>query len=179
MAEPILYKVEPPDGVEVPFTGIKPNIQNADFDQGDYDRIVHFVDTTECLRDDKGNPAGIIQQPILIWKEANINTPFFKEVCHRRLLIPKVQFHFFHSLKGDTHLINFLTIELEKALILCSKIVLFDASDIHDPAKNIVSQNKSKPYIEEVTFSAQLIRWKYKRDADPCAADHGTEFFVP
>lgn len=178
MAEPILYKVEAPDGVQVPFTGIKPSIQNSDFDQGDFDRVVHLVDITECLRDDKGNPAGIVQHPVKIWKETNINTPFFKEVCHRRLLIPKVQFFFFHSLKGDTNLVNFLTIELEKALVLCSKIVLFDTSAAYHPDKGIYGE-KEKPYIEEVTFSAQQIRWKYKRDADPCAADHGTEFYVP
>jgi type VI secretion system Hcp family effector len=179
MAEPILYKVEAPDGVEVPFSGIKPNIQNPDFDEGEFDRIVHFEDTTECLRDDKGNPAGIVQHPLVIWKEVNINTPFFKEVCHRRLLIPKVFFYFFHSLKGDTQLINFFTIEMEKALILCSKVKLFDVSEAHDPNKGVINKNKGRAYIEEVVFSAQLIRWKYKRDNDPCSADHGTEFKVP
>jgi type VI protein secretion system component Hcp len=179
MAEPILYKVEAPDGVQVPWTGIKPNIQNPDFDLGDFDRAVRFVDTLECLRTDKGDPAGIVQHPILIWKEANLNTPFFKEVCHRRLLIPKIQFFFFHSLKGDSQLINFLTIELEKALVLTSKVELHDTSEAHNPDKGVISQKKSKPYIEEVVFSAQLIRWKYKRDSDPCAAEHGSEFNVP
>ena len=179
MAEPILYCVEAPDGVEVPWTGIKPNIQSPDFDQGNFDRIVRFEDTLECLRTDKGDPAGIVQHPIVIWKEANLNTPHFKEVCHRRLLIPKVQFFFFHSLTGDTQLVNFLTIELEKALILTSKVILFDTSETHNPAQGVHSKNKGRPYIEEVVFSAQVIRWKYKRDADPCSADHGSELIVP
>jgi type VI secretion system Hcp family effector len=178
MAEPILYKIEKPDGAEVPFTGIKPNIHNADFDQGDWDRIVYFVDTTECLRDDKGNPAGIVQHPLEIWKEVNINTPFFKECCHKRLLVPKAEFHFFHSLKGDTQLINYFTIEMEQILILSSKIVLYDISEPHHPEKGIYSV-REKPYVEKITLSAQLITWKYKRDAEPCAADHGTQFYVP
>ena len=179
MAEPILYRVEAPDGVEVPFTGVKPKIQNAEFNDSDTDRIVYFRDATETLRDDKGNPAGIVQHPILFWKEVNLNTPFFKEVCHRRLLVPKVEFRFFHSLTGDTELVNFLIIEMEKVLVLRSEVILFDVSETHDPGKGVVNKNKGRAYIEEVSLSAQVMRWKYKRDADPCSADHGTEFFVP
>lgn len=178
MAEPILFNVEAPDGVQVPFTGLKAPFPAQAFNEADYDRIVCFSDLTECLRDEKGNPAGITQHPIEFWKEVNINTPFFKECCHRRLLVKKMMFHFFHTLKGDTEPVNFFTIELEQCLILSSKVELYDITAPHHPDKGVYSV-KEKPYLEKVTISGQILRWKYKRDSDPCSADHGTEFKVP
>lgn len=170
MAEPILYKMEKPDGIEIPFTGTKPPIDNNDFKDGDYDKVCYFSELTECLKSPNGDPTGVKQHPVLFWKEVNINTPFLKQCCHRRKLIPKVQFYFFHSLKGDPQgLTNFLTIEMEQVLILMSKILLYDITNPQDGAK---------PYIEEVSLSAQTFRWKYKRTNEPCMATHGTEFKI-
>lgn len=179
MAESILFKVDPPEGVTCTFNGIKPNLQNTDFHEGPYQRAIKFDEFTECLVDDKRNPSGILQHPIKLWKEVDIDTPFFKECCHRRLLIPKIYFHFFHTLQGDTAPVNYFTIELEKALIMSSKIVLHDTSEVHKPQDKIYSNAKVKPYIEELIFNAQKIRWKYKRTSDPMAGEHGTEFHVP
>ena len=175
MAEPILFTLEAPADAKVPFMGTKPQIENVDFnDSPDYDQIVRFIDRLECLTDAKGDPSGKKQHPIEFWKTANINTPFFKECCHRSLLIPKISFHFFHKLKGDGDMINFMTIELEQILIVSNTIEMYDSTVPHDPEKNILSE-ASKPYLEKVKLSGQTIRWKYQR-GEPLAADHGTEY---
>lgn len=179
MAESILFKLDKPEGTVCTFHGIKPNLQNTEFHEGPYQRAIHFLELTEILVSDKRNPEGILQHPVKVWKEVDIDTPFFKECCHRRLLIPKITFYFFHTLSGDTAPVNYFTLELEKALTMMSKIVLYDTSEVHKPEDKIYSNAKTKPYIEELTFNAQLIRWKYKRDKEPLAGDHGTEFRCP
>jgi type VI protein secretion system component Hcp len=180
MAEPILFNIpEPVPGTVCRFHGIKPNLQNTPFHEGPYQRAILFEEFTECLIDDKRNPTGILQHPVKLWKEVDIDTPFFKECCHRRLLIPRIIFYFFHTLQGDTAPVNFFTLELEKALIHESKLLQFDTSEVHKPEEHIFSNSKTKPYIEQISFNAQLIRWKYRRDKEPLTGDHGTEFRVP
>ncbi len=170
MAEPILFVAESPAGVQCPFKGIKPRIQNDMFDGGPYQREVFLSTITECSRDDSGNPVGITQHPIEVWKGVDIDTPFFKECCHRRLLIPKMMFYFFHSLEGDTFLVNYFTLQLERVVVLKSRLVLHDNTD---------TVKKGKPYVEELLLNAKVVTWKYKRDSDPLMGDQGTLFNVP
>lgn len=171
MAEVILFKIEgTPDGVDSAFKGIQPNHQNPDFNKADYQRVVKFDETTECLRDDRGNPAGLLQHPTVFVKEVDIDTPFIKECCIKKKLIDKISFHFFHSLKGDDHPKNYFIIEMEKVLILKSRLILNDTNE---------KEKQAKPYLEEVVIAPQIIRWKYKRDSDPCSGEQATEFHVP
>jgi len=169
MAEHILFKINGPvPGIEIPFTG-KPivKINHPDFHGALYQQVYSFIDQSECLRDSNGNPSNSLQHPIELYKDVDIDTPFFKACCLHKSLIPKITFYFFHTLKGDQHHINFLTIDLDETLILNSTIILYDNS--------ISGSKKDNPYMEKLILNPQKITWNFKRGA-PMEADHGITY---
>ena len=166
MAKEILFSVTPPPGVTTEFKGTKPQIDNDDFQGGEYQKATSFTDSTVVQHDREGNPQGITQKNYHLTKKVDNDTPFFKECCHSSLVIPEIKFTLFEKLKGDTYSVPFFTITLSDVVVTEDTIKLLDTN---------VEDNRSIHYVEEILLSAQKVKWEYDRDA----LSYSTEFKVP
>jgi len=171
MAEKILFTVEqPPQGIQNPFSGRQEQHNNPNFSQKPYQVAYKLEEKSECLVGANNNIMGVRQSPLLLWKNLDIDTPFFKECLIRNLVIGSMSFHFFHN-RNDPNLINYFTIILKKVKVLESEILFFDTSDQNGP-------NAGLPYIEQLKLTASDITWQYSRTTDPRKASKKTVYQI-
>jgi len=175
MANKILFKVsDPPQNVQNPFSGRKASHDNPNFDRGEYQEIYKLEEKSECLVDGNNNVQGIKQWPLLLWKNLDIDTPFFKECLIRNLVIGEMSFHFFHN-RNDPHSVNHFTMILKRVKVLESQVLLLDISD---DTPNNRGPNAETPYIEQLKLSASEITWKYSRANQPREGTKTTVFQI-
>lgn len=167
MALPILFSVQPPQGIEAPFHGRNEAHDNPDFNHGAFGRAVAFREESRQHVNENAIPQGFRQSAFVLTKELDLDTPFFKECCRHAKIIPEIKLHFFHSLMGDVHPVNYLTITLQQVTVVASELLMLNCN---------TPEGAAQPYLEKVELRPRMCLWEYKRAEGPMAVETKASF---